>query len=132
MPLSTPSGTQPTLRWFFLPADRRPLTMIAEGTIASPAARPGTKRRVMMNGDEAVAAAAVDAGITYSAAYPGTPATDIQEAVERLAGSAAIRCVWSVNEKVAYESSLAVAIAGQRALVSMKHVGVNVASDAFI
>jgi indolepyruvate ferredoxin oxidoreductase alpha subunit len=85
----------------------------------------------LMNGDEAVAWAAVDAGIRYSSAYPGTPTTDIQEKLESI-GSDGIRLVWSINEKVAFESALAVGICGQRSLCSMKQVGVNVAADAII
>ena len=83
-----------------------------------------------MSGDEAVAWAAVDSRIQFSATYPGTPTTDIQEILEEIAPD--IKCCWSINEKVAYESALAVGISGMRALVSMKQVGLNVASDAFL
>lgn len=86
----------------------------------------------LVSGDVAVAYAALDAGIGYASAYPGTPATDIQEAVLRFADSKSVKALWSINEKVAYESALAAAIAGQRALVSMKQVGLNVAADAFL
>lgn len=92
----------------------------------------GRMPRVLASGDEAVAWGALDAGIVFSSAYPGTPATDIQETVLRDADPKRTRALWSVNEKVAYESALAVALAGQRALVSMKQVGLNVAADAFI
>lgn len=92
-----------------------------------------TKRAAkVMSGDEAVAMAALDAGIRFSSTYPGTPVTDIQETVERLADPEHVRVAWCVNEKVAYESALAVGIAGQRTLVSMKQVGLNVAADAFM
>ena len=90
------------------------------------------RRRQLMSGDEAVAYAALDAGISYASAYPGTPTTNIQETLEHAADPLRTRTVWSINEKVSYESALGVAIAGQRALVSMKQVGLNVASDAFI
>jgi len=86
----------------------------------------------IVSGDEAVAMAAVDAGVRLAASYPGTPATDILEHLQRLCHPAQARCVWSVNEKVAYETALAAAIGGQRALVAMKHVGMNVAADAFV
>lgn len=89
------------------------------------------KESKMMSGDEAVAWAGVDAGVCISTAYPGTPATDIQEALELIADER-VKIVWSVNEKVAYETALAGGIAGVRAMVSMKQVGVNVAADAFM
>jgi len=86
----------------------------------------------LMSGDEAVAAAALDAGVRFASSYPGTPATDILESLIRYSDPKKVRCVWSINEKVAYESALAVAIAGQRSFVSMKQVGLNVAADAFM
>jgi indolepyruvate ferredoxin oxidoreductase alpha subunit len=88
--------------------------------------------RQLMSGAEAVAFAALDAGISYASSYPGTPTTNIQETLEKEADPLRTRTVWSINEKVSYESALGVAIAGQRALVSMKQVGLNVAADAFI
>lgn len=86
----------------------------------------------LMSGDEAVAWAAIDSGVRFASAYPGTPATDILEALEENADPKRVRCVWSVNEKVAYESALAVGISGLRALAAMKQVGLNVAADAFL
>src|ERR1700759_5457908 len=86
----------------------------------------------IVSGDEAVAQAALDAGGSIATSYPGTPATDILEHLQRHKVKDSLRCVWSVNEKVAYETALAAAIGGQRALVAMKHVGMNVAADAFI
>jgi indolepyruvate ferredoxin oxidoreductase, alpha subunit len=91
-----------------------------------------TASKHVISGDEAVAIAAIDAGISYASSYPGTPATDILEGIIKHAVGKSIRCVWSVNEKVAYETALAVAIAGQRSCVSMKQVGLNVAADAFL
>ena len=86
-------------------------------------------------GDEAVALAAIHAGIRAAFSYPGTPATEILECIERRGGDQGdhgpIAC-WSTNEKVAYEEALGVSYAGHRALVSMKHVGLNVAADPFI
>jgi indolepyruvate ferredoxin oxidoreductase alpha subunit len=85
-------------------------------------------------GDEAVAMGAVDAGISAAYAYPGTPSTEICEAIRRHAKSASppIHSLWSTNEKVALEEGIGVSYAGKRALVSMKHVGLNVAADPFM
>jgi indolepyruvate ferredoxin oxidoreductase alpha subunit len=84
-------------------------------------------------GDEAVAAGAIDAGITAAYAYPGTPSTEILEYVlqrhERHGGPPG---TWCANEKTAFEQGLGVSFAGRRALVAMKHVGLNVALDPFI
>lgn len=84
-------------------------------------------------GDEAVGQGAADAGITASYAYPGTPSTEITEFLQRsVNGGAGPRAEWCANEKTAYETALGVSLAGRRALVSMKHVGLNVAADPFI
>ena len=85
----------------------------------------------LLLGDEAVAQAAIDAGIAGAFSYPGTPATEIFEYIERVA-QPGISARWSANEKVAYEEALGMSYAGGRALVSMKHVGLNVASDPFM
>ncbi len=84
---------------------------------------------LMLLGDEAVALGALHAGITAGYAYPGTPATEILEALKRHGGK---RASWCANEKTAYEAALGVSMAGKRALVSMKHVGLNVAADPFV
>lgn len=87
----------------------------------------------LLMGDEAVALAAIHAGIGGAFSYPGTPATEIFEYIERHArrnGDIAAR--WSTNEKVAYEAALGMSYTGKRALVSMKHVGLNVAADPFM
>ena len=83
-------------------------------------------------GDEAVALAAVHAGISGAYSYPGTPSSEIFEYVEEFADHFGIHAVWSANEKVAYEEALGMSFAGKRALVSMKHVGLNVAADPFM
>ncbi len=84
-------------------------------------------------GDEAIALGAVHAGLSAGYAYPGTPASEIMEYLVRLAGETkAFRAVWSVNEKVAYEEALGASFAGRRAMVSFKHVGLNVAADPFM
>ena len=84
-------------------------------------------------GDEAVAIAAIHAGITAAYAYPGTPSTEILEYIQRHASPASgPHASWCVNEKTAYEQALGVSLAGHRVLVSMKHVGLNVAADPFV
>src|ERR1700690_1810416 len=82
--------------------------------------------RLLLSGDEAVALAARDGNVTLGTGYPGTPSTEILESFSRLGG----RAQWAPNEKVALEVGLGVAFAGSRALVTMKHVGLNVAADA--
>jgi indolepyruvate ferredoxin oxidoreductase alpha subunit len=79
----------------------------------------------LVSGDEAVALAAVDAGVRLGTGYPGTPSTEILETFEELGG----RAQWSPNEKIALEVAIGVAFSGARALVTMKHVGLNVAAD---
>ncbi len=85
----------------------------------------------MLLGDEAIALGAIHAGISGAFAYPGTPSTEIFEYVERQQNPDIV-ARWSTNEKVAFEAALGMSYAGKRALVSMKHVGLNVAADAFI
>lgn len=79
-----------------------------------------------MLGNEAIARGAYEAGVKVSAAYPGTPSTEISENIIRYPE---IYAEWSPNEKVAMEVAIGASISGVRALASMKHVGVNVASD---
>ncbi|MBO4415878.1 MAG: indolepyruvate ferredoxin oxidoreductase subunit alpha [Lachnospiraceae bacterium] len=80
----------------------------------------------LMLGNEAIARGAYEAGVKVSAAYPGTPSTEISE---NLVKYDEIYCEWSPNEKVAMEVAIGASFAGVRALASMKHVGVNVAAD---
>jgi indolepyruvate ferredoxin oxidoreductase alpha subunit len=82
-------------------------------------------RRDLLSGDEAVALAALHAGVSLGTGYPGTPSTEILETFFQLGG----RAQWAPNEKVAMEVALGAAFAGGRALVTMKHVGLNVAAD---
>ena len=79
-----------------------------------------------MLGNEAIARGAYEAGVKVSAAYPGTPSTEISENIVKYDE---IYAEWSPNEKVAMEVAIGASISGVRAMVSMKHVGVNVASD---
>jgi TPP-dependent indolepyruvate ferredoxin oxidoreductase alpha subunit len=85
---------------------------------------------VLLNGDEAVARGAVEAGIKLAAAYPGTPSTEILEAIAEVAKHFGIYAEWSTNEIVATEVAAGAAMTGVRSIVSMKHVGLNVAADA--
>jgi indolepyruvate ferredoxin oxidoreductase alpha subunit len=83
-------------------------------------------------GDEALALAAIHAGLTSGYSYPGTPASEIMEYLIRQSKSGRFKASWCVNEKVAYEQALGVSFTGKRTLVSMKHVGLNVAADPFM
>ena len=85
---------------------------------------------ILLNGDEAVARGAVEASIKLAAAYPGTPSTEILEAIAEVAKHFGIYAEWSVNEIVATEVAAGAAMSGVRSIVSMKHVGLNVAADA--
>jgi indolepyruvate ferredoxin oxidoreductase alpha subunit len=83
----------------------------------------------LLSGNEALALGAYHAGVTFAAAYPGTPSTEIMEAIARYKD---IYAEWSTNEKVAMEVAMGACYAGARALVSMKQVGLNVAADPFL
>ncbi len=83
----------------------------------------------LLSGNEAIAFGAYHAGVRVAAAYPGTPSTEILETLSRFED---IYTEWSTNEKVAMEVALGAAYGGVRAMVSMKHVGLNVASDPFM
>jgi len=91
-------------------------------------------QKLLLLGDEAIAQGALDAGLSGIYAYPGTPSTEITEYVQnsKYAQDNNIHCTWSVNEKTAMESALGMSYAGKRAIVCMKHVGLNVAADPFI
>ena len=85
-------------------------------------------------GVEAIGQAAIDGGISGVYAYPGTPSTEITEFIQdnKRTSEKGIRSKWSANEKTAYEAALGMSYAGKRTMVCMKHVGLNVAADAFI
>lgn len=102
-------------------------------TAREAAARPGAgsivaKERTppLMSGNEAIARGAWEAGVRVGAGYPGTPSTEILEALSRLDG---VDTEWSPNEKVALEVAVGASLAGARSLATMKHVGMNVAAD---
>lgn len=86
-------------------------------------------QRQFISGNEAVAQAARDAGCKVAAAYPGTPSTEI---LEFIAQYPEMYTEWSINEKVSLEVAIGASLAGSRSLCAMKHVGVNVASDALM
>ena len=88
----------------------------------------------LLLGDEAIAQAALDAGMSGMFAYPGTPSTEIMEYIQasKQAADRKVHRVWSTNEKTAMEMALGMSYSGKRAMVAMKHVGLNVAADAFI
>ncbi len=83
--------------------------------------------RTLLSGNEAIARGAWEAGVTIAAGYPGTPSTEILEAARAYKDD--IYCEWSPNEKVALEVVAGASLAGARAMVTMKHVGLNVAAD---
>jgi indolepyruvate ferredoxin oxidoreductase alpha subunit len=90
--------------------------------------------RLLLLGDEAVAQGALDAGLSGCYAYPGTPSTEIMEYLQASpeAGRRGVHRQWSANEKSAMEEAIGMSYAGRRAMVCMKHVGLNVAADGFI
>jgi indolepyruvate ferredoxin oxidoreductase alpha subunit len=91
-------------------------------------------QKLLLLGDEAIAQGALDAGISGIYAYPGTPSTEITEFVQnsKSAHDHHVHSAWSTNEKTAMEAALGMSYAGKRAMVCMKHVGLNVAADPFI
>ena len=93
----------------------------------------------LLLGDEAIAQGAIDAGLSGVYAYPGTPSTEITEYIQRVESlklkvesQSSIFCKWATNEKTAMEAALGMSYMGKRALVCMKHVGMNVCADAFM
>jgi indolepyruvate ferredoxin oxidoreductase alpha subunit len=83
--------------------------------------------RELLSGNEAIARGAYEAGVTVATGYPGTPSTEILENVARYKPE--IYSEWSPNEKVAFEVAAGASCAGARSIVTMKHVGLNVAAD---
>ncbi len=92
------------------------------------------KKKQLLLGDEAIALGAINAGIVGAYAYPGTPSTEITEYIQNSPEAKAnnVFCKWCANEKTAMETALGVSYVGRRAIVCMKHVGMNVAADGFI
>lgn len=91
-------------------------------------------QKLLLLADEAIAQGALDGGLSGVYAYPGTPSTEITEYIQASAEAKekGIHCRWSTNEKTAMESAMGLSFVGKRALVCMKHVGLNVAADPFM
>jgi indolepyruvate ferredoxin oxidoreductase alpha subunit len=87
------------------------------------------ERVLFLSGNEAIAHGAVRAGARFACGYPGTPSTEIVETAATLDG---VHAEWCINEKVALETAVGASLAGARCLVTMKHVGLNVAADPFM
>ena len=85
--------------------------------------------KAVLSGNEAIARGALEAGVGVATAYPGTPSTEILETLASVAAEHKIHAEWSTNEKVAFEVATAAALCGLRAIVSMKHPGVNWIAD---
>lgn len=92
------------------------------------------KTKKLLLGDEAFALGALNAGLSGAYAYPGTPSTEILEFVQSnpITKERGIHSHWSSNEKTAYEEAMGMSYCGKRSMVSMKHVGLNVAADPFM
>ncbi|MHA1427519.1 MAG: indolepyruvate ferredoxin oxidoreductase subunit alpha [Candidatus Helarchaeota archaeon] len=91
---------------------------------------PGKK--VILLGNEAIARGALEAGVRIVAGYPGTPSTEIVETLAKISKTYPIYVEWSINEKVGFETAFGGSMCGLRSAAVMKHVGLNVAADAFI
>ena len=92
--------------------------------------KPGEK--VLLLGNQAIARGALEANIAVYAAYPGTPSSELTDTMAIVAKKAGVYMEYSTNEKVAFETALAAAWSGLRAMTAMKHVGLNVAADTFM
>lgn len=92
--------------------------------------KPGEK--VLLLGNQAIARGALEANIAVYAAYPGTPSSELTDTMAMVAEKAGVYMEYSTNEKVAFETALAAAWSGLRAMTAMKHVGLNVAADSFL
>lgn len=99
-----------------------------QGVSTNDAGQP-TLKSVLLSGNEAVAHGGRAAGVSVGVGYPGTPSTEVLEALTKLGGT---YTEWAPNEKVALEVGIGVSFAGGRALVTMKHVGLNVAADPLL
>ena len=101
----------------------------AGGRMAARYNRCPVERALFYSGNEAIAYGAVRAGAGFACGYPGTPSTEIIETAAKIDG---IHAQWCINEKVALETAVGASLAGVRSLVTMKHVGLNVAADPFM
>ncbi|MCG6988429.1 MAG: indolepyruvate ferredoxin oxidoreductase subunit alpha [Gemmatimonadetes bacterium] len=85
--------------------------------------------KLLMSGNEAIARGAWEAGVSFATGYPGTPSTEVLENLSTYEG---VTAQWATNEKAAFEEGMGAALGGVRTLVTMKHVGLNVAADPFM
>ena len=108
-----------------LPTEGRRMT---PPDVAAAEAKPDAPELVILSGNEAIARGAWEAGVRFASAYPGTPSTEIMEALAKYED---VYAEWAPNEKVAVEAATGAALAGARALATMKHVGLNVGADPF-
>jgi len=88
--------------------------------------------RMLMLGNEAIARGALEAGLAFGAAYPGTPSSEISENLFRISRETDLYFEFSTNEKIALEITAGAAVSGLRSMAVMKHVGINVAADALM
>ncbi|MBW2017913.1 MAG: indolepyruvate ferredoxin oxidoreductase subunit alpha, partial [Deltaproteobacteria bacterium] len=88
---------------------------------------PGTK--MLLLGNEAIARGAMEAGVAFATCYPGTPSSEIPEQFFNISKETDLYFEYSTNEKVAMEVAAGAAVSGLRTIVTMKHVGLNVAAD---
>lgn len=93
---------------------------------------PEEDRLLLLLGNEAIARGVLEAGVASASTYPGTPSSEVGDVLFRISRAAGIRFEFSVNEKVALEVAFAASTLGLRSFVFMKHVGLNVASDALM
>jgi len=84
---------------------------------------------ILLLGNEAIARGALEAGVSFTTCYPGTPSSEIPENFFKISQETDLYFEYSTNEKVALEVGAGAAVAGLRTMVTMKHVGMNVASD---
>jgi indolepyruvate ferredoxin oxidoreductase alpha subunit len=86
-------------------------------------------KEILLLGNEAIARGALEAGLSFATCYPGTPSSEIPEQFYNISQETDLYFEYSTNEKVALEVGASAALAGLRTMVTMKHVGVNVAAD---
>ena len=110
---------------------RLPKIEIARGEAVDRPTEPSRLGGELLLGNEAIALGALHAGVTVATGYPGTPSTELIEYLARIAEKE-VQVGWATNEKVALDEGIGASLAGARALVTMKHVGLNVALDAWM
>ncbi|MHB8830434.1 MAG: indolepyruvate ferredoxin oxidoreductase subunit alpha, partial [Syntrophales bacterium] len=87
------------------------------------------EKKMLLLGNEAIVRGAIEAGVAVATCYPGTPSSEIGDTFFKIQKESGVYFEYAINEKVAMEVAAAAALAGVRAICSMKHVGVNVAAD---